>query len=152
DLIREIARKDGVVMANSFPAFVDPVASRVAKDRGDLLKPLLQETEEGYLEDPGRHVQERDRLFAEHHLLLVLLSTFVDHVIHLIEMGGEEHTGIGTDFDGISDTLEGFEDPSRFPDLTAALLARGVDKAGVRLILGENALRVLRRAEQKTSP
>jgi membrane dipeptidase len=56
--------------------------------------------------------------------------------------------GIGTDFDGIPDTLEGFEDPSRFPDLTAALLARGVDKGGVRLILGESFLRVLRGAER----
>ena len=37
----------------------------------------------------------------------------------------------------------------RFPDLTAALLERGVDKAGVRLILGENFLRVLREAEAK---
>jgi membrane dipeptidase len=72
----------------------------------------------------------------------------VDHLLHLIDVAGEEHVGIGTDFDGIPDTLKGFEDPSRFPDLTAALLARGVDQAGVRLILGENFLRVLRRAEQ----
>ena len=30
----------------------------------------------------------------------------------------------------------------------AALLARGVDKAGITLILGENFLRVLRKAEE----
>lgn len=147
DLIREIARKDGVVMANTYPAFVDAAASRADKERGALLKPLLQETEATYLADPGEHVQERDRLFAEHRLPPVPLSTFVDHVIHLVETGGEEHVGIGTDFDGIPDTLEGFADPSRFPDLTTALLERGVDKAGVRLILGESFLRVLRRAE-----
>ena len=72
----------------------------------------------------------------------------MDHLVHLIDLGGEEHVGIGTDFDGIPDTLKGFEDPSRYPDLTAALLARGIDKAGVRLILGENFLRVLQRAER----
>ncbi|HEV7517092.1 MAG TPA: membrane dipeptidase, partial [Thermoanaerobaculia bacterium] len=78
----------------------------------------------------------------------VPLATFVDHVIHLIELAGEEHVGIGTDFDGILETLEGFEDPSRFPSLTAALLERGVDRSGVRLILGENFLRALELAEQ----
>ncbi len=37
---------------------------------------------------------------------------------------------------------------SRFPGLTAELLARGVDRAGVRLILGENFLRLLALAER----
>jgi membrane dipeptidase len=147
ELIREIARKDGLVMANSFPAFVDPAASRADRERGKELKPLLAELKERYGKDPKKLALESERLFAEHPLPRVPLSTFVDHIIHLIEMGGEEHTGIGTDFDGIPDTLEGFEDVSRFPDLTAALLDRGVDKSGVRLILGGNFLRVLRRAE-----
>ncbi len=72
----------------------------------------------------------------------------MDHVIRIVEQAGEEHAGIGTDFDGIPDVLEGLEDPSRFPDLTAALLDRGVDKAGVKLILGGNFLRVLREGER----
>ena len=72
----------------------------------------------------------------------------MDHLIHLIDVAGEEHVGIGTDFDGIPDVLAGFEDVSRFPDLTAALLERGMDKAGVELILGENFLRVLQKAEE----
>ncbi|HEX5716261.1 MAG TPA: membrane dipeptidase, partial [Thermoanaerobaculia bacterium] len=76
------------------------------------------------------------------------LSVYVDHLVHLIDVAGEEHVGIGTDFDGIPDVVSGFEDVSRFPDLTAALLDRGVDKAGVKLILGENFLRVLRKAEE----
>jgi membrane dipeptidase len=78
----------------------------------------------------------------------VPLSVYVDHIVHLIEKAGEEHVGIGTDFDGIPETLEGLEDVSRFPALTGALLERGVDRAGVRLILGENFLRVLARAER----
>jgi membrane dipeptidase len=148
ELIREIAHQGGVVMANSYPAFVDPAAGQADAERGALLKPLLHEIEEAFPADPGRVIRERNRLFADQRLPPVPLSTFVDHVVRLIEMGGEEHAGIGTDFDGIPDTLDGFEDPSRFPGLTAALLARGVDKAGVRLILGENFLRVLRRAER----
>jgi membrane dipeptidase len=148
-LIREIAHKDGLVMANSYPAFVGPEASKADAERGKELKPILEETEEEYLRNPGRLWKERARLFADHPLPKVPLSTYVDHIVHLIEIGGEEHTGIGTDFDGIPDVLEGFEDPSKFPDLGAALLKRGVDKGGVRLILGDNFLRVLREGERR---
>ena len=147
-LVREIARKGGMVMANSYPAFVGPEASKADAERGKELKPALMETEEEYLRNPRKVWRERARLFADHPLPKVPLSVFVDHLIHLVEQGGEEHVGIGTDFDGIPDVLEGLEDPSKFPDLTAALLGRGVDRAGVRLILGGNFLRVLREGER----
>jgi membrane dipeptidase len=148
-LIREIARKNGVVMANSFPAFVSPQASQADKQRIGEVIDELRSTEEAYMADPQSHWQEHARLFAERPLPPVPLSVYVDHLIHLIEVAGEEHVGIGTDFDGIPDVLAGFEDVSRFPDLTAALLARGVDRSGVKLVLGENFLRVLRDSEKE---
>ncbi len=146
-LIREIARKGGVVMANSYPAFIDPAAREADRKRLDLVLPTLLATEEAYMADPGAHWQERAQLFVDHPLPPVSRDRFVDHLLHLVNVAGEEHVGIGTDFDGIPEALQGFEDPSRFPDLTAALLERGLDKAGVRLILGENFLRVLAQAE-----
>ncbi len=148
-LIREIAHQGGLVMANSYPAFISPEASKADAARGKELKPILLETQEEYLRNPGKLWKEHARLFADHPLPKVPLSVYVDHIIHLIEIGGEEHTGIGTDFDGIPDVLEGFEDPSKFPDLKAALLERGVDKGGVGLILGGNFLRVLREGERR---
>jgi membrane dipeptidase len=147
-LIREIAQKDGLVMANSYPAFVSNQATEADAERRDHLKPILDETEEEYLRNPARLWKERDRLFIDNPLPKTPLSVYVDHLVHLVEIGGEEHTGIGTDFDGIPDVLEGFEDASKFPDLATALLERGIDKGGVRLILGENFLRVLREAER----
>lgn len=147
-VIREIARKGGVVMANSYPPFIDPAASQAARERDKILRPEIQETEEAYFAEPEKISKEWGRLYADHPLPPVSIDRFVDHLIHLIDVAGEEHVGIGSDFDGIPDTLEGFEDVSRFPDLTAALLARGVDKAGVKLILGENFLRVLEQAEK----
>ena len=148
NLIREIARKDGVVMANSFPAFVGAEASQAHLERVKIIGPQLEAMEEAYLAEPQAHWQEQTQILADHPLPEVPLSRYVDHLLHLIDMGGEEHVGIGTDFDGIPETIAGFEDVSRFPDLTAALLERGVDKAGVRLVLGENFLRVLRRGEE----
>jgi membrane dipeptidase len=74
----------------------------------------------------------------------VPLATFVDHVVHLLDVVGEEGVGIGTDFDGIPETPVGFEDASRFPDLVAALRGRGLDERTLRLVLGESFRRVWR--------
>jgi membrane dipeptidase len=151
NLVREIARKDGLVMANSYPAFVGPQASAADRLRGKEVREELKAMEEAYLAEPDRHWETMARLFADRPLPEVPLSLYVDHILHLIDVAGEEHVGIGTDFDGIPDVLAGFEDAAHFPALTAALLERGVDKAGVQLILGENFLRVLKRAEEAAS-
>jgi membrane dipeptidase len=147
-LIREIAARGGVVMANTFPAFVDPAACRANEERVAALGPELAELAESYVRNPLRIAPEIAELLRSHPLPAVPLSRFVDHILHLVEQAGEEHVGIGTDFDGIPETLEGFADPGDFPDLTAAFLERGLDKSGIRLILGENFLRVLELAEQ----
>jgi membrane dipeptidase len=148
ELVREIARRRGVVMANTYPPFVCAAAHRANQERLEHLMPVLETLEEVYWRDPATSARDAMKLFAAHPLPPATLEQFVDHVVHLVELGGEEHTGIGTDFDGITEVLEGFEDVSRFPALTEALLARGLDRAGVRLILGENFLRVLGAAER----
>lgn len=147
-LIREIATRGGVVMANTFPAFVDEAACKANEERVAALGPELTELAEPYVREPRRIAPEIAELLRSYPLPAVPLPRFVDHVIHLVEQAGEEHVGIGTDFDGIPETLEGFADVGDFPHLTAALLERGLDKAGVRLILGENFLRVLELAER----
>lgn len=148
DLVREIARRGGLVMANSYPAFVDPAAARANEERLAVIGPALQEMEEAYLREPQARWRDVAGLLAAHPLPPVPLDRYVDHLVRLIELGGEEHVGVGTDFDGIPNVLEGFEDVARFPDLTAALLARGVDRGGLRLILGGNFLRLLEQAER----
>lgn len=147
-LIRDIGNTGGVVMATTYPVFVGPAAARAQAERLKEIGLALQELDERHLREPRRYAPEIARLFADHPLPPVPLAAFVDHVIHLVELVGEEHVGIGSDFDGMEATLEGFEDPSRFPDLTAALLERGIDKAGVRWILGESFLDLLTRAER----
>lgn len=66
------------------------------------------------------------------------------HVDHLVRVMGASHVALGSDFDGFTQTVAGLEDASKFPGLTAGLLARGYGPADVRKILGENALRVFR--------
>lgn len=149
ELIRAIAAAGGVVMANSYPAFLAPEAARAADLRLQQLGPLLLAMDQ--VEDPSAAVMARQRLVREWPLPPVPMAAFVDHILHLVAVAGEEHVGIGTDFDGIPEVLVGFEDATRFPDLTLALFERGLDARAIRGILGENFLRVLDRAERRAA-
>jgi membrane dipeptidase len=63
-------------------------------------------------------------------------------------VAGIDHIGIGSDFDGIEAVVEGLEDVSTYPALSAELFRRGYSDADVTKIIGGNVLRVMRRAEQ----
>ena len=62
----------------------------------------------------------------------------------MVKIAGIDHVGIGSDFDGISDSPQGLEDESKMPALTAALLKRGYSEPDIKKIMGGNFLRVVR--------
>jgi membrane dipeptidase len=69
------------------------------------------------------------------------LEQLLDHVDHAVKVGGIDHVGIGSDFDGGGTVVR---DAGEYPRITAGLLARGYAPSDVRKILGENHLRLLR--------
>ncbi|KAB5531311.1 microsomal dipeptidase precursor [Coniochaeta sp. 2T2.1] len=70
------------------------------------------------------------------------LEKVVDHIVYIGEKIGYEHVGLGSDFDGIPTTPKGLEDVSKFPDLVAELLRRGVSDEHASKVVGGNLLRV----------
>jgi membrane dipeptidase len=76
-------------------------------------------------------------------------SALIDHIDHIARIGGIDHTGIGSDFDGVGSQLpEGIDSPADLPKITAALMARGYSPEDCHKILGGNLLRVFRQAER----
>ena len=71
------------------------------------------------------------------------LDDVVAHIDHVVKIAGIDHVGIGSDFDGISDSPQGLEDESKMPALTAALLKRGYSEPDIKKIMGGNFLRVM---------
>ena len=55
------------------------------------------------------------------------VADVVDHIVHIIEVAGVDHVGLGSDYDGVSLLPEGLEDVSTYPAITRALLSRGAD-------------------------
>ncbi len=71
------------------------------------------------------------------------LDAVSHHIQYLVNVGGDDHVGIGTDFDGFATPPEDLDNASRMPRLTQRLVADGHREKVVRKILGENALRAL---------
>ncbi len=67
----------------------------------------------------------------------------VSHILHMIDVMGVEHVGIGSDFDG-GGGIPGLEDASWFVALTGRLMAKGLTDSDLSLIWGGNFIRVWR--------
>jgi membrane dipeptidase len=71
------------------------------------------------------------------------IDDVADHIDYIAELVGIDHVGLGSDFDGIgTNTVQGLEDVTKFPDLTLELLRRGYSRDDVSKILGDNFMRV----------
>ena len=76
------------------------------------------------------------------------LEKVVDHFDHVIKLVGPDHVGIGSDYDGVGDSLPvGLKDVSSYPNLVAEFLRRDYSEHDISKILGGNLLRVWRQAE-----
>jgi membrane dipeptidase len=75
------------------------------------------------------------------------LDQVVKHIMHIGNLIGFDHVGLGTDFDGTMETPAGFEDVSKYPSLVAALLEQGAKDHDVAKIVGGNVLRVWKDVE-----
>jgi membrane dipeptidase len=75
------------------------------------------------------------------------LQTYVDHIDYVVQLIGIDHVGIGTDFDG-GGGIEGFNDATEAPNVTAELVRRGYSDEDITKIWSGNLLRVLRDNER----
>lgn len=76
------------------------------------------------------------------------LAQVADHITYIGNLIGYDHVGVGSDFDGIPSVPKGLEDVSKYPDLFAELLKRGVSNEDAAKVAGGNILRVWKDVEQ----
>jgi membrane dipeptidase len=141
DMIRALARNGGVISINFGAGFLnagDAAALRqrigaMAATEPDLAGRALDEF------NAADYAREFGQVFPAS----ATLEDAVAHIDHAVRVGGVDHVGIGSDWDGINSVPAGLEDVSKMPALTEALLRRGYSESDVRRILGGNLLRVL---------
>ena len=101
--------------------------------------------------DPAARAAEVKKINAEESAKLppVTLAEVVDQIDHAVKVGGIDHVGIGTDFDGINCAPADLSSYDKFPALTRALLEKGYSAEDIKKIYGGNLLRVMRAVEQR---
>ena len=72
------------------------------------------------------------------------LSGVVRHLAHIVDVVGEDHAALGSDWDGFISPPEEIKDVSLLPGLVTEMLLRGWSAERCRKILSENFLRCLR--------
>jgi membrane dipeptidase len=81
--------------------------------------------------------------------LKLTVDEWVAVVDRAIQMVGEDHVALGTDFDGGPTPPRELRDVSDLPMITDAMLRRGYSEERIRKFLGGNLLRVFRRITEK---
>lgn len=142
--LRAIAASGGVVNVNFFSRFIEPRFRRAMDDAEARAREFAEaDRAAGMPEDVvARTMEARTRRLVAA-IPPTPLSVLVDHIDHVARVAGVEHTGLGSDFDGISAAPAGMEDVTQLPRIGAALLDRGYDESAVAGILGGNMVRVM---------
>jgi membrane dipeptidase len=143
-ILQRLPKNGGVVMVTFVPGFTSQAVVNFAAQervvRDSIIKAL-----------PGNKAAQEKALSAwraAHPAPRSTIKDVADHMDHIKQVAGAAHVGMGGDFDGITEVVEGLEDVSTYPALLAELMKRGWTDTEIRGVAGENVLRVLQRAEQ----
>ena len=144
EILKQLPANGGVVMVTFVPGFIAPDGG---PDYPETSTRMTRQLQEQYAERAGEAAAAAPSWRKANPGPKATLSMVADHIDHIRKVAGIDHIGVGGDFDGIDTVVEGLEDVSKYPALTAELLRRGYSDEDVKKILGLNILRVMRKAE-----
>jgi membrane dipeptidase len=150
EMIRALAKTDGVMQINFYPTFLD---QNYASERKKFSKQIDAAVEAARAEraKKGQVLAYREEVAIAQRIAGGIpapsFERIADHIDHAVQVGGVDHVGIGSDFDGIDAAPRGMEDVSKLPALVKELARRGYSEDDLIKILGGNLLRVMRQVE-----
>ena len=142
-ILARVPKNGGVVMV----PFVTSFVSAAVKADDDSLEAA---TTTARLRHPSDGAAARAEVAAwrsTHPRPRATIADVADVIEHVRQVAGVDHVGIGSDFDGIPETVVGLEDVSKYPVLFAELARRGWSDDDLAKLSSGNVLRVLQQAE-----
>ena len=138
-MIKALGKNDGVIQINFGSTFVTKRANAWSKKRSTGQKIV----EEKFGKDSDEYKHFRDQFAEKNPLPYATLDSVLDHIDHVVKLIGIDHVGIGSDYDGVGDSLPtDLKDVSTYPNLIQGLLNRGYSDAHIIQILSGNFMRV----------
>ena len=117
------------------------VSCRLANNRGRL-ESLDCDIKDLNADDPKLD-EFMSKYKEEHNIGFADITDIVKHIDHVVNLIGIDHVGIGSDFDGVGDSLPtGMKDVSMYPNLIHELLKKGYSREDIVKICSGNVFRV----------
>jgi membrane dipeptidase len=142
-ILARLPKNGGVVMMTFVPGFV----SQTVANYGAQVTAVRDSIATRFPNNNDAQFKAVAAWRETHPTPIATISDVADHLDHIKKIAGAAHVGIGGDFDGITETVQGLEDVSTYPTLFAELLKRGWTDTELKGLAGENVLRVLKGAE-----
>jgi membrane dipeptidase len=145
ELIQALAKNGGVMLINFGGTFIDSAyATGSAQVREHVVNWLSENNLSRRDPEAQKYIQEYTALNNP----FPTVARVADHFDHVVQLVGIDHVGLGSDFDGVGDSLPtGLKDVSMFPNLLAELLKRGYSKEDLEKICYKNIFRVWQAVE-----
>ncbi len=147
DMIKKLGEHNGVIQINFGSTFLDSTVRAENDINRKKLTALLEEKKMKMSDSLAKPVIEEFKktnpsLFAD-------VEIVANHIDHVVKVAGINHVGIGSDFDGVGDSLPtGLKDVSQYPNLIYALLKRGYTEDDIEKICYKNVWRVWNEVER----
>jgi len=149
DMIKALAANGGIIQINFGSAFLrDEIRRQPETERAAINRYL---TEHGLKKDDPEAKAFAAEYRKEHPPMFADVADVARHIDHVAKLVGIDHVGIGSDFDGLGDSLPtGLKDVSQYPNLIAELLKLGYSEEDIRNVCGENVLRIWSRIQSSS--
>jgi membrane dipeptidase len=145
DQIKAMANKGGVIFINFYPGYLDYEFGVKYQKITNSSSAYLNSVRKEYGSDIFGYRKFRTNYYIQQtEAFRPGIERILDHMDHIIKIVGDDHVGLGSDFDGISITPKGLEDASDMAEITKCMINRGYSEKRIRKILGENFMRVFK--------
>ena len=147
EMIIDLGKRGGVIMINFGTFFLTEAGNNYGKIRERAYSSYLES--EQLTDSAEIKASFRDEYEQRVPYPYATLDNVLDHIDHVVKLAGIDAVGIGSDYDGVGDSLPtGLKDVSDYPNLVRGLQQRGYSTEDIVKILAENVLRVWSEVEQ----
>ena len=146
DEIRRLKDNGGVIQINYGSSFVTQASQDKRAANAEKIKVYAEENglsaEDEALKVYAKKVNEENPMYAD-------VTEVIDHFDRVVELAGIDHVAIGSDYDGVGDSLPyGLKDVASYPNLIYHLLKRGYSEEDIEKICYKNIWRVWSAVEE----
>ncbi|MBX3696826.1 MAG: dipeptidase [Dokdonella sp.] len=150
--LRKLAATGGVIQVNSVNQFLIKVPDNAERDAEvDRFFAMIEDGAALSAERRKQAMQLYREIEAKYPTPKATFEDYMKHMLHILEVAGPEHVGLGADWDG-GGGVSGMIDVTSLPKITERLLREGYSEDQVRGVLGGNLLRVMRAVEAARQP